>query len=113
MTLPGSLTEQDGMCLCSRDITAGDVVTVLPGKDQHVEISLSKMSAREQMLLGIPLNPDLMDGADWEALPGIGPGLARDIVVDRHKNGEFCTIDRLERVPGIGSKRIEALRRYF
>jgi len=113
MTLPVSLSEQDGECLCFREITAGDIVTVSPGENQHAEISLSTMNAQEKMLLGIPLNPDLMDSADWEALPGIGPELAKAIVDDRHKNGEFGAIDHLIRVPGIGEKRIEALRRYF
>lgn len=113
MTMPGSLSDQEVECLCAREVAGGDIVTVSPGKNQHAEISLNMMNARERMLLGIPLNPDLMDGADWEALPGIGPELAEDIIAERHNNGEFGTIDGLLRVPGIGEKRVETLRRYF
>lgn len=106
-------TDQDGGCLRYRKIVPGDIVTVYQAKSKHLEITLDSMNARERMLLGIPLNPDIMNGEDWDALPGIGPELANAIVMDRQNYGDFGSIDRLERVPGIGSKRIEALRRYF
>ncbi|HET9495086.1 MAG TPA: ComEA family DNA-binding protein [Chloroflexia bacterium] len=39
---------------------------------------------------------------ELEALPGIGPVLARRIVEDREANGPYASVDDLERVNGIG-----------
>lgn len=45
-----------------------------------------------------------------EALPGIGPELARRIVEERETHGPFRSVDDLSRVSGIGPKKLEALR---
>lgn len=47
---------------------------------------------------------------ELQALPGIGPGLARRLVEDRERNGPFRSVDDLQRVRGIGPTRIGALR---
>lgn len=65
------------------------------------------------MLLGIPLVPDQMDFADWDALPGIGPELAKTIMDNRQENGDFGSFGALQRVPGIGEKKLKKLKRYF
>jgi len=44
-----------------------------------------------------------------EALPGIGPSLARRIVADREAQGSFATVAALDRVPGIGPALLERL----
>jgi len=75
--------------------------------------SVSWMPAAQRMALGIPLHPDQMQGADWEALPGIGAKLAERIDRDRQKNGEFGSLQGLARVAGIGQKRLEEWAPYF
>ena len=97
----------------SRHITSGDIIELTPSGLQGLEITLSKMKAQERMLLGMPLNPDTMNTADWEALPGIGPALARTIITDRQNNGGFGSIEGLARVPGVGEKKISTLRIFF
>jgi competence protein ComEA len=47
---------------------------------------------------------------EWAQLDGIGPALARRIVDDRNENGPFESVDDIERVPGIGPKRLAQLR---
>lgn len=50
------------------------------------------------------------DVNDFEALPGVGPALARRIVEYRKNNGNFKKISDLKKVKGIGEnlfKRIE------
>jgi len=47
---------------------------------------------------------------EWAQLEGIGPALAKRIVEDRERNGPFAGIDDIERVRGIGPKRLEKLR---
>ena len=69
--------------------------------------------AGQRMALGIPLHPDQMTREDWVALPGIGEVLSLRIETDRQKNGDFASLDALERVKGIGKKRIESWRSFF
>jgi len=45
-----------------------------------------------------------------ELLPGIGPALAGRIVASRQSAGEFSSVDDLQRVRGIGARRVQALR---
>lgn len=45
---------------------------------------------------------DLADEATIEALPGIGPSLARRLVADRAQHGPFGSLDGLARVKGVG-----------
>jgi len=47
---------------------------------------------------------------ELEALPGVGPATATAIVAERDRNGPFLSVDDLDRVPGIGPTKIEALR---
>ncbi len=47
---------------------------------------------------------------DLEALPGIGPVLAGRIVDFRRKHGPFKRVEDLERVSGIGSKKLAQIK---
>jgi competence ComEA-like helix-hairpin-helix protein len=51
---------------------------------------------------GTTLNVNRATAVDLEALPGIGPSLARRIVADREARGPFATVQALDRIPGIG-----------
>jgi competence protein ComEA len=54
--------------------------------------------------------------ADWPEiiqLPGLGETLAQRIVTDRVTNGEFRSVDELQRVQGIGRRTLERLRPYL
>lgn len=46
---------------------------------------------------------------ELEALPGIGPVIARRIVEHREREGPFATVGDLRAVPGIGEKTFQAL----
>ncbi len=49
--------------------------------------------------------PEQLDGLD-----GVGPATAKKIIDWRTANGGFSSVDDLAQVPGIGPKRLEALR---
>ena len=54
--------------------------------------------------------------ADWvelSLLPNIGPVLAERIVESRETQGPFADHEDLRRVPGIGPKTLESIRRYL
>jgi competence protein ComEA len=71
------------------------------------------MSASHRMALGIPLHPDRMSRTDWKALPGIGDVLAERIENNRHKNGDFGSLEAMIRVKGIGEKRVYRWKKFF
>jgi competence protein ComEA len=57
-----------------------------------------------------PLDVNTATEAQLEALPGIGPSLARAIVAERERAGGFRTVDDLRKVRGIGDARFAQLR---
>jgi competence ComEA-like helix-hairpin-helix protein len=66
-------------------------------------------SATASLLLGRPVDVNAATAEDLEALPGIGPGLARKIVAARERDGPFAGLPDLRRVKGMGPSRIRAL----
>ena len=71
------------------------------------EVEISRQPAREYDLQ-IEINSATW--VEFAQLKGIGPKLARRIVDDREKNGPFHSIDELQRVNGIGPKRVKSMR---
>ncbi|QXE91104.1 ComEA family DNA-binding protein [Geomonas subterranea] len=97
----------------TRPLASGDVVALAEDGAGNTLISLTKMGAKERMLLKIPLDPDLLQEEEWILLPGIGPALSRRIMADRQENGAFGSVEGLLRIPGIGEGKLAAIRRFF
>ena len=51
--------------------------------------------------------------SELERLPGLGPELARRIVIYRQDHGRFSETDELSHVRGVGPKTLEMLRAYI
>ena len=58
----------------------------------------------------VPLDLNRASIEDLDRLPGIGPVLARRIVMHRARHGAFRSADELLGVPGIGPRLLERLR---
>jgi len=52
--------------------------------------------------VGGKLDLDIATAAQIDSLPGVGPTMAKRIVVDRMKRGPFVTRDGFRTVPGVG-----------
>jgi competence protein ComEA len=89
---------------------ARETVTAAPGEQGQKPGSgrrgKSKAPAR-------PINPNLAAAAELEALPGIGPVLARRIIDYRRSHGAFKKIDDLLGVSGIGPKKLAKMKAYL
>lgn len=57
-----------------------------------------------------PISLNSAGPEELACLPGLGDGLAGRIVADRNARGPFREVAELERVAGIGKRRIQALR---
>ncbi len=99
---------------CSRHTVAqGDHLNLKIQEDGTGSITCGSMSANDRILLGIALDINAMNAADFERLPGIGPVMAQRIVEYRQKNGGKMKFEDLQGVEGIGEKKLNALVKYF
>lgn len=65
------------------------------------------------ILLGQPIDINAATESDFEALPGIGPALAKRIVMDRSQRGAFSSPADLMRVNGIGNTKFSNIASYI
>lgn len=94
-------------------LASGSVLRVSRMRDDSFVISVGSMSTAERVILGLPLDINGMDAADFDRLPGIGPVLAARIVEFRQYNGGKMRPDQLMSVKGIGLKKYAVLEKYF
>jgi len=82
------------------------------GKPGPIALPLQPVSipvATAQPLVDGKLNLNTATREELMALPGIGPALA-DLMIKQREQHPFYFIEDLQAVPGIGSRRIDALR---
>jgi len=60
-----------------------------------------------------PLDLNSVSQEALEALPGIGPAKAADILEYREKIGRFSSLEELMEIEGIGAKTLESLEEYL
>jgi len=57
-----------------------------------------------------PVNLNTATAEQLDSLDGIGPAMAQRIIAYRQAHGGFGSVQELDRIPGIGPKRLAALR---
>jgi competence protein ComEA len=62
------------------------------------------------LILILAINLNTATQKELEALPGIGPALAKRIVVFREKRHGFKRVEELLAIPGISEKKWKAIR---
>jgi competence protein ComEA len=58
----------------------------------------------------VPVNLNTATADELGTLDGVGPATAQKILAYRQEHGGFSSVDELDQVPGIGAKRLAALR---
>jgi competence protein ComEA len=71
------------------------------------------LADEERLALGLPIDPNRAGAVSLACVPGIGPGLAAEVVADRERRGPFSSVDDLARVRGIGPRRLERARAWL
>lgn len=97
---------KSGLRYTDTTIKTGSKITI--NKDGSAQIG--RMSGERHIVFSIPLDINMATAQDFEALPGIGPKLAQNIVETRERLGGFKTIDDLKKVKGIGDKKTGRIR---
>ncbi|MDD2583159.1 MAG: hypothetical protein PHR66_14305, partial [Desulfuromonadaceae bacterium] len=69
-----------------RYLRNGSAVNLSVQPDGSFLLAMGQMTVPERMVLGIPLDISTMSEADFIRLPGIGPALARRIIVYSQNN---------------------------
>jgi len=86
----------------ARPARRGDVIRITFDGEGKGDVGYGTMSTVERLALGLPLDINAMTEADFDYLPGVGPVLARRIVMYRQKNGGYMAERDLQNVDGVG-----------
>lgn len=68
-----------------------------------------KKQGKKKKTVALPLHINSASAEDLCALNGVGPKLAEKIIAHREAFGPFKTPKDLEKVPGIGKKKLESI----
>lgn len=105
-----SLTGLAALIITLSYVTKGAGEDVLPVINT---LSSSETSRVEGETPDFPAELNMITRGQLEAVPGIGPSMARNIIEYREKNGPFRQLEDLLGINGIGWSRLEALSGYL
>lgn len=82
---------------------------VIPGKDSGHKAKKQKSPKNKPKKPKLPIHVNSAGVEELCALKGVGPKLAEKILAFRAQNGPFSGPQDLQKVPGIGKKKLEGL----
>lgn len=90
----------------------GDLISMAGGVTSDADPTRVKLYVFQSGECGEPQQISINRAQAWllDALPGIGPALAQNIIQYRDQNGPFVMIEELMMVPGIGEAKYDGLR---
>jgi len=91
-------------------LASGSRVEVTPAGEYRPQ---GRMSGPRLLSLGLAVDVNDASAEDLEALPGIGPVMARRIVQYRLNHGPFKSLGDLHEVSGLGEKKLARLKAYL
>jgi len=99
INLPEGVADQAILVPCGTSITL---------QKNSARINFAKVQGAHLVCAGKQVDLNSATEKDLTAVPGIGPGLAKKIVLQREKLGGFSSLADLRQVPGVGPKRLDA-----
>ena len=86
---------------------------ILHKKGNGYRFTEDDISAFYKLTLGIPISLNGESEEGLTAIPGIGPGLARNLVEERIRRGGFKSLNEIMSVKGIGQKTYRKMSPYL
>jgi competence protein ComEA len=96
--------------ILSQKIDKSSRLSIVPEGGGGGRVVIEPLSPTKLKVLSVPILLNTATAEELETLPGIGPQTAQAIVEFREQHGKFYTPDDLLRVPGIGPRKLAALR---
>jgi competence protein ComEA len=96
--------------ILSQKIDKSSRLSIVPEGGGEGRVVIEPLSPAKLKVLSVPILLNTATAEELESLPGIGPQTAQAIVEFREQHGKFYTPDDLLRVPGIGPRKLAALR---
>lgn len=81
-------------------------------EDGSIELTPNSIPAFYRITLGIPLSLNTASEEELEAVPYIGPSLAKAIVQYRSLHGPFSAVEQIKALPGVGNVRYSTIKPY-
>jgi DNA uptake protein ComE-like DNA-binding protein len=97
--------------LCNVFSSGADFKGFSPGQGHYG--CTSEMTAFQKMTLGLHVSINLESLEGLTAVPGIGPGLAGLIVIERDIRGGFKSLNEIKSIRGIGPGLYKRVRPYL
>ena len=117
--VPISIEKEGSVRLgCVRELDTERCIGVQPGDHVkwvggHCEVVPGGMESQFRLAARLPLDLNRVTKEDLQFLDGVGPVLARAVVLYREAHGPFPTLEALLNVRGIGPKTLERLRSHL
>ena len=93
----------------SQSLSSGSKINVSSAQ----AVTLERMAGPDLLTLGLAIDPNQASAADLEAIPGIGPVIAKRIIEFREEHGKFQNIEALLAVKGLGPGKLKKIRSYL
>ncbi len=92
-------------------VAHGTRIHVSP-EDGHIEVMPHAIPAFYKVTLRIPLSLNTAKEEELEAVPYIGPSLAKAIIQFRSRHGPFSAVEQIKALPGVGTVRYSRIKPY-
>ena len=93
----------------SQVLTSGSTIRI----SEDGGVILERMAGPDLLTLGLAIDPNKATATDLEAIPGIGPVLARRIIEFREEQGPFQHVEDLLAVKGLGPGKLKKISSYL
>ena len=98
--------------LSSTTLEQGTTIKI-SSNNEYIKVLMESMPAPYRVTLKIPISLNTANQEELDAIPNIGPSLAKKIINYRSISGPFKTVDEIKCIPTVGKIRYNKIRPYI